>query len=338
MNPPAAHPREDDAAAYAFGAMEPADRVAFLHSMKQDPALAALVDELQQTAASLTLNMPQVAPPVAMRSQVLDRITSTPQDKVHRPAPQATSRFVRHAPILLGWAAGLALVATSVMLWVDRIQTQRQLADARAQFDQAVESGQRASRVAAEAVEQVKTLGTRLSDAEKNAEKLKTQLADSTQANNVLKQQLADSTKAGESLKQDLAQRAKTMDDLTKEVAALTKANDSAKVQIATLQSSVKEYKQGVAVVVWNSEKQEGILKLEKMPPIKAGKDYQLWVVDPSRKTPVNAGVIKVNDRGFARVDFKPALAIERANNFAISVEQAGGAPENQGPIVLLSK
>jgi len=52
-----------------------------------------------------------------------------------------------------------------------------------------------------------------------------------------------------------------------------TQANDSAKMQIAMLQSTVKKYQQGVAVVVWNSETQEGILKLEKMPPVATDKD-----------------------------------------------------------------
>ena len=126
-------------------------------------------------------------------------------------------------------------------------------------------------------------------------------------------------------------------EELRTELAKATKANDSAQMQIAMLQSTVAEYKHGVAVVVWNSEKQEGILKLEKMPPVEAGKDYQLWVVDPSKKTPVNAGVVKVDQKGFAKVDFKPVEEIDKANNFAISVEQAGGVPENKGPIVLLS-
>ena len=152
-----------------------------------------------------------------------------------------------------------------------------------------------------------------------------------------LQSSIAGSSAANEALKQQLAERSKMADDLKLELAKLTEANDSAKTQIAMLQSTVEEYKAGVAVVVWNPEKQEGILKLEKMPPIQTGKDYQLWVVDPARKTPVSAGVVRVDDKGFAKVDFKPVFDIKQATNFAISVEKEGGVQENAGPIVLLS-
>ena len=125
---------------------------------------------------------------------------------------------------------------------------------------------------------------------------------------------------------------------LKQELAKLTKTHEVAKMQIATLQSTVSEYQQGVAVVVWNSEKQEGILKLEKMPPVALDKDYQLWVVDPSKKTPVNAGIVKVDANGFAKVEFKPTIEVQQADKFALSVETKGGVPENKGPIILLSQ
>jgi anti-sigma-K factor RskA len=125
---------------------------------------------------------------------------------------------------------------------------------------------------------------------------------------------------------------------LKQELARLTQTHEVAKMQIATLQSTVSEYQQGVAVVVWNSEKQEGILKLEKMPPVALDKDYQLWVVDPSKKTPVNAGVVKVDAKGFAKVEFKPTVDVQQADKFALSVEKKGGVAENEGPIILLSE
>lgn len=122
------------------------------------------------------------------------------------------------------------------------------------------------------------------------------------------------------------------------ELARLTKSHEMAKVQIANLKSTVAEYQQGVAVVVWNSEKQEGILKLEKMPPVAIDKDYQLWVVDPSKKTPVNAGIVKVDAKGFAKVEFKPTVDVQQADKFALSVEKKGGVAENEGPIILMSE
>jgi anti-sigma-K factor RskA len=135
----------------------------------------------------------------------------------------------------------------------------------------------------------------------------------------------------------ELEARQRTADQLRQELARLTQSNNSVKTQIAMLQATLADYKQGVAVVVWNNDKQEGILKLEKMPPADPGKDYQLWVVDPSKKTPVNAGVITLDQTGFAKVDFKPNFEVQKADKFAISIEEKGGSPENKGPIILLS-
>ena len=123
---------------------------------------------------------------------------------------------------------------------------------------------------------------------------------------------------------------------LRAELQALQQRNALAQMQIATLQSTVDEYKQGVAVVVWDSEKNQGILKLDKMPAVAPDKDYQLWVVDPAKPRPVNAGVIKMDANGFARIDFKPVMDVTEAAKFAVSVEAKGGVPENEGPIIFI--
>ncbi|MFN7561197.1 MAG: anti-sigma factor domain-containing protein [Prosthecobacter sp.] len=128
----------------------------------------------------------------------------------------------------------------------------------------------------------------------------------------------------------------KQIASLNGEIAVLQKRDALAQMRIATLQSSVDAYKQGVAVVVWDSEKHQGVLKLEKMPPVEAGKDYQLWVVDPKQPVPVDAGIVRVDTSGFAKVDFKPVTDVTDASKFALSVEKEGGVPKGEGPIVLI--
>jgi anti-sigma-K factor RskA len=123
---------------------------------------------------------------------------------------------------------------------------------------------------------------------------------------------------------------------LKNEVVMLQEKDAFARMQIATLQSNVSQYKQGVAVVVWDSEKHMGILKLENMPPLDTKKDYQLWVVDPKNPVPVDAGVIQMDSKGFAKIDFKPVDAVSEAAKFAISVERKGGVPKAEGPIVFI--
>ena len=123
---------------------------------------------------------------------------------------------------------------------------------------------------------------------------------------------------------------------LNGEIASLQKRDALAQIRIATLQTTVEGYKQGVAVVVWDSEKHQGVLKLEKMPPVQVGKDYQLWVVDPKQPVPVDAGIVRVDSTGFAKVDFKPVTDVTDASKFALSVEKEGGVPKGEGPIVLI--
>lgn len=125
------------------------------------------------------------------------------------------------------------------------------------------------------------------------------------------------------------------------ELAALQTANAMAKVEIASLKSSLEQYQEGVAVVIWDPEKQRGVLKLEKMPPTVQDKDYQLWVIDIKKGVPVDAGVVRVDDQGLARIDFKPHEPVEKAEKFAISVETKGGSTTEQGPkgpVIMLNK
>jgi anti-sigma-K factor RskA len=69
---------------------------------------------------------------------------------------------------------------------------------------------------------------------------------------------------------------------------------------------------------------------------VEPGKDYQLWVVDPKQPVPVDAGIVRVDSAGFAKVDFKPVTDVTDASKFALSVEKEGGVPKGEGPIVLI--
>ncbi len=339
MNMPAPHPREEEAAAYVFGLMDAAERIEFVKAMNADESLRALVDDLNQIAASATLATAQAAPPAAVRARVLDNIKTIPQDGARKASEVVPPRKPVRLPMWMSWAAVALLLAPTVMLWQSLQATKQEVAATKAQLDQSMAMSEKAERIAAEAVSQTKALIARLNDSEKASNDLKTQLAESTKSNADLQQRFEDTLKTTESLKQELAQRIKSAEEMKVELAHLTKANDIAMMQVAMLESTVKEFKQGVAVVVWNNEKQEGILKLEKMPPIQSGKDYNLWVIDSTQKTPVNAGIVRVDDKGFAKVDFKPTMDVQQADKFALSVEAQGGAPAGagpQGPVVLI--
>lgn len=137
------------------------------------------------------------------------------------------------------------------------------------------------------------------------------------------------STRIRDSLRAELAA-------LNKQIAGLRQRDALASVKIATLRSQVDAYARALAVVVWDGSTQRGVLKLENFPKAGAGKDYQLWVIDPQKKAPVSAGIVPVGPDGLARIAFAPEQPVGAGEKFAISLERAGGAPAPQGQIVVL--
>ena len=113
--------------------------------------------------------------------------------------------------------------------------------------------------------------------------------------------------------------------ELLARVATLEQRDLLAQTQIAVLGSQLKDRPQAVAVSLWNQERQDGLLVVENLPVLEAGKDYQLWVLDPSIVTPVSAGIFKVDAKGKVRITFKPNQAIANAAKFAVSLEKEGG-------------
>lgn len=124
---------------------------------------------------------------------------------------------------------------------------------------------------------------------------------------------------------QGLAAAEAARTDLLARVAALEQKDVLAQTQIAVLGSQLKDRPQAVAVSLWNQERQDGLLVVENLPVLEAGKDYQLWVLDPSIAAPVSAGVFKVDADGKVRITFKPNQAIANAAKFAVSREKEGG-------------
>lgn len=290
---------QDQAALYALGVLDPEEARALELNMASDPALATLVRELQDTLAATTRALPSEAPPPALRNQVLDQIRLRKNQTSASPKPLRSTGS--RAMSRLGWGLAAAFAISGVWLYSERIRLEDNLAIIAANEADARQAADLAKKLsAATSLEVIK--------AQAEANSLRTNLS---------------------TAQTQLAQ-------LTTEVETLQQRNALAQVQIATLQSSVEEYSKGVAVVIWDEQSHQGILKLEKMPPVAVDKDYQLWVVEPGNPKPVNAGVVKINADGFAKVDFKPVIDVASAAKFALSVERKGGVPENEGPIVFI--
>jgi len=124
--------------------------------------------------------------------------------------------------------------------------------------------------------------------------------------------------------------------DLSKQVEVLKNRDALAQVRLATLSAQVDAYKNGKVLIAWDPEKQRGVVQFTNLPRPEAGKDYQLWVIDPKYPKPVSGGIVPTNPDGSANIAFKTVEPIEKADKFAVSVEPAGGVPSATGPIVFL--
>ncbi len=128
------------------------------------------------------------------------------------------------------------------------------------------------------------------------------------------------------------------LNQTTASLMQISKENHLAGLHIASLEGQLEQYKGTRAVVVWDAKSRQGQIHLTNLPDPGAGKDYQLWVVDPAYKNPVNAGLILRAPDGSAKVGFEPDQKVDDASAFAISLEKTGGVEVAQGPIVFLGK
>lgn len=118
----------------------------------------------------------------------------------------------------------------------------------------------------------------------------------------------------------------------------LRHAEDLSRLKISALASLAGNTKEAQVIAVWDPGQQAGLLTMEKLPAIADTQDYQIWVVDPAYKDPVNGGVFHVSANGKVTLAFKPDQPIAQAAAFAISLEKKGGVPKAEGTIVLLGK
>jgi len=228
--------QQETASLYVFGLLETEEARAFEGLLARDTDLAALVDELQETAAEVSLAGPPRLPPPQLETQILGQI------RAERKVIPFTQRQT-----WIPWALAAGLALSCALLVADRERTK-------------------------------------------------------------------------------------------KVVRELESRDVYAQTQIATLSSQLESAPRATAVVVWDEQKQQGVLKVLDVPPTAADRDYQLWVVDPKYKQPVSAGVFGVDKSGVTKITFKPDSPVTTVKAFAVSLERKGGVPKAEGPMVLLSK
>jgi len=288
---------EESACLYVLDLLEGAELAEFEAALARDPALGQHVRELREAAAALAHTPRPAVPPPEVKQCILSRCS-----RASTPPASAPNRILSF-PALIPWAlaACLALCAAwTGSLYLTARSENAMLRDSQRLADLELRSAR------------TQFDSERIVDQREIAE---------------TRQQLADAAK-------DLSNSSRQVADLNQK---LKVEADMAQYKITTLDSTPDHAPQAVAVVVWCPSMQEGVLAVKKLPDLPAGKDYQLWVIDPA-KGPVDAGVFAIDAAtGEAHVTFKTRQPIKSIAKFAVSMEQKGGSPTPHDVVLLSS-
>jgi anti-sigma-K factor RskA len=140
--------------------------------------------------------------------------------------------------------------------------------------------------------------------------------------------QLRDTIKSQNEKIAGLSQLAATLqsatNDLRREIVALQETNRLANLRIAMLNSVAESSPKTLGVSLWDGEKQSGVFVAENLKALPSDQDYELWVIDET-KTPVAAGVFRVDENGRVKMEFRPSRLVKTAGMFAVTAEAKGG-------------
>ena len=300
---------EELAALYALDLLEGTELAQFETTLARDPALRTLVRELREASSALAHTAPTAPPPAELRARVLASVDTA------APAADAPDNVIRPffgLSTILPWAAAACFAALALVLGQRYRASQSELALVRTQ-------------------QEVVDVALQTARNELEAERLL-----NSRAVTDLNREIGENT-------QRLAQAEQSLADARNQIASLNlelkSQSDLAELKITALASLLNNSPEALAVAVWDPAKQEGVLKVEKLPALAANEDYQLWVVDPQYQNPVDGGVFTVDPQtGEARLQFKPKQPVQAVNAFAVTRERKGGVPKAEGPFVLLGK
>jgi len=78
--------------------------------------------------------------------------------------------------------------------------------------------------------------------------------------------------------------------------------------------------------VCWSTTAQAGVMRFVGLPKNNPGElQYQLWIIDPAQKHPIDGGVFNVDSGGEVLVTINPKIRVSNAAAFAITAEKPGG-------------
>jgi len=287
---------QEQAAAYALGALDSDQIGAFEVSLRADPELRALVRELRSVTEALAGTAPALEPPPAAKKRLLAEIDQQLRAKEPKPVPERPGSTPDSTPVTAQVSAppSTPLVRPVSAATGAAVGTTSRPANAWIPW----------ALAAALALVSLAFLW--------QSAGLRSQLT--AQANRI-----NELTTSAELARAESA-------DLRQAVAKLRATNRLANFRIALLDSLLAASPKTIAVSVWDNERQDGVFIVRNLKPLPSDKDYQLWIIDPKYPSPVDAGVFQVDAEGNVREDFRAKAPIQAAKQFAVTIEQKGGA------------
>jgi anti-sigma-K factor RskA len=123
------------------------------------------------------------------------------------------------------------------------------------------------------------------------------------------------------------------LQSLEKIITNLPQTNPSNVITVSLKGTEAQPQAQGQLLV--NPNSQSAVLVIAGLPPLEAGRTYQVWLI--AGGAPVSAGLLTVDQNGQGVFVVTSEEEIGSFNSLGISIEPEGGSPQPTGDIVVLS-
>ena len=361
---------EENLSLYALGALDPdAVREMEQHLAAGCPACSTLLGQYQSAVTMLPYALPPQTPPPALKSRIMTALSGPassattslreekpaspvpiptappnlasppaspwiPQTLPERPArrpPPRPNEFLqrldqlRAASPTLAAALGALLLAVggyatylyttlqgertaTVQERAEAAQRRLAIADLKSQLEEKQAALTKATNEVKRAVEALGTTHQLLAQHEEQIETLKAQLPPGRGAKD---RSRPEAVQAGS-------------DDLVRILTSPT-------TKMASL-SGTDKAKEAYAMVFVEPGTGRGFFYANNLPPLPAGKTYQLWIIT---NKPISAGVFTLDHGHKGRLLLRDIPGVSQIKKFAVSLEPAGGRPQPTGSIYL---
>lgn len=288
-------PTQERASLHALGLLTPEEAAEFDREIWTRPGLRELVAELRQGLEQVAREEATHQPPPRLRETLLEQVSSRTPSK---------------SPIPFGTVSRTPLAMPSQRSFPGWIPW-------------AVAAG-----LAVAAGVSYTQLGKARSEAELAQSKVRSLTSELTMVQ-------AQALVAAKRISELEAEGGRIKAENTRLAAETTKAIERMRVVALSRTPQANPTSTAAALVVWDKQQKTGMMAIKNLPPAPAGKDYQLWAIEKGRPAPVSAGTFAMQPDGTAQIPFKPSDPTMRCDQFAVSLEPAGGSVSPVGLVFL---